>query len=287
MITNDQVNEFIGNLSQHLQILITRIGNQESWSSDNEKDVNQLIDELSESLENTSPETLSKASHLLLTNSAYFNLPRFLKFITFIAEKNPRAVNQMLSPLNKEKIGEGEVYLNTVLSRLRYLIQSVLISEVFAPETMKRVQLAVLEYERLKNKPEKVETEAEPEKKEEITDEDIANMSEDFDMDMPFSTDSDSTDETDVVEASEDANVVEASEDTPETPTSGDEINTSSSNNDDFPTSLNIQDTPPADKEDETPKKKSAGEKDSYEFKKKAVLDLLNQMTEQADSSND
>lgn len=274
MITNNDVNEFIGNLSQHLQVLITRIGNQESWSSDNEDDVNSLINELSEALEKTHPDTLSRASHLLLTNSAYFTLPRFLKFITFIAEKNPRAVNQMLSPLNKEKVVDGEVYLNTVLSRLRYLIQSILVSEIFSPETMKRVQLAVLEHERIKNSSETYG------QKQAIPCEDNLDI-DDFDNDMPYAAE-------DSEVTSEENQNIDSELNNSKTSYANDVANdiekTEQEKTNDL-SNIEVTDIDKSSNNHLKSEKHATGNK-NYEFKKKAVLDLLNQIKDEANQSD-
>lgn len=272
MINNSDVSEFVGAFSNHLQILINRIASQETWSADNDLDVYPLIEELSDALSKTSPETLSKSSHLLLTNSAYFNFQRFLKFITFIAEKNPLIINQMLSPLNKENIDGGEVFLNTVVSRLRYTIQSVLVTEIFSPELMKRVQVAVLEYERLQqniHKPPSTHTENDVD--------DI--LADDFESDMPFETSTSSkgiintktTDIHSVAEANTDSELVLDAD------TSSD-LNLKSTETD-----LKSTETDKADVSIKAKIKKKA-ERPSYEFKKAQVLDLLNKLKEESEA---
>ncbi|WP_218309917.1 hypothetical protein [Alteromonas antoniana] len=148
MITDTDIDDFINSLSSHLQVLIARVSSKETWSSDDDAEIKGLINELSSLLEKTSDTTLSRASHLLLTNGAYFSLPRFLRFISSLAERNPRLINQMLSPFTADKIPDGKVYLSTVINRLRYMVQSILVGEIFDPETMKRIQVAVLDHER-------------------------------------------------------------------------------------------------------------------------------------------
>lgn len=261
MINNSDVSEFVGSLSNHLQILINRIANQETWSSDNENDVYTLIEELSDALSKTTPEMLSRTSHLLLTNSAYFNLPRFLKFITFIAEQNPQVINQMLSPLNKERVVEGEIYLNTVVSRLRYMIQSVLVSEIFSPELMKRVQIAVLEYESL-NESSKVNKKPASDSADEEKETSAVSKSDfdfdinEFDADMPFASNEDEQ----VKQEDETQGTVTPPEEHPEV---SPEATASTS------TEPNIA---------EGDIKSRIKQKSSYNFKKQEVLSLLNKL---------
>ena len=265
MINNSDVSEFVGAFSNHLQILINRIASQETWSADNDLDVYPLIEELSDALSKTSPETLSKSSHLLLTNSAYFNFQRFLKFITFIAEKNPLIINQMLSPLNKENIDGGEVFLNTVVSRLRYTIQSVLVTEIFSPELMKRVQVAVLEYERLKKN-----VQTPPAAHTENKTDDI--LADDFESDMPFETSPAATENTEKTT---------------------DDIQSDIEANTDSEQALETIETSDSDKPATEPnnaeasikaKIKKKAERPSYEFKKAQVLDLLNKLKEESET---
>ena len=253
MINNSDVSEFVGAFSNHLQILINRIASQETWSADNDLDVYPLIEELSDALSKTSPETLSKSSHLLLTNSAYFNFQRFLKFITFIAEKNPLIINQMLSPLNKENIDGGEVFLNTVVSRLRYAIQSVLVTEIFSPELMKRVQVAVLEYERLKKN---VQTPPATHTENKIDD----ILADDFESDMPFETSPTATENTEKT-TDDIQSDIEANTDSDKPATEP--------NNADASIKAKI---------------KKKAERPSYEFKKAQVLDLLNKLKEESET---
>ena len=268
MINKSDVEEFVGSLSNHLQILITRISSQESWSSDGDSDVYSLIEELSDVLKNTKPEMLSKSSHLLLTNSAYFNLPRFLKFITFIAEQNPRVINQMLSPLNKERVQEGEVYLNTVVSRLRYMIQSVLVTEIFSPELMKRVQIAVLEYEKIDKESKTTDMPAETTSQQ--TSNEFEFDPDEFESDMPFATDDavkETSQPTEFVEnESTDASTVQ---------------HTEASSDDSSPVENAITaDSQETQTSAEQTIKNRIKKKASYQLKKQQVLDLLKELKE-------
>jgi hypothetical protein len=144
MIKDSDINAFIESLSTHLRVLINRISAKETWSTDDNEDVLALINQLSELLDKTDEKLLLNASHLLLSNSAYFSLPRFLRFFAIMSEKNPEMVQQILNPLNAQLIPEGTVFLSTVINRLRYVVQSILIKEIFEPETIERIYQSVL-----------------------------------------------------------------------------------------------------------------------------------------------
>jgi hypothetical protein len=148
MIKDSDINAFIESLSSHLRVLINRISEKETWSTDDHEDVRILINELSELLDKTDEKLLLNASHLLLSNSAYFSLPRFLRFFALMSEKNPEMIQQILNPMNAQLIPDGSVFLSTVINRLRYVVQSILIKEIFEPETVERIYQSVLSHEK-------------------------------------------------------------------------------------------------------------------------------------------
>jgi hypothetical protein len=192
MIKDSDINAFIESLSSHLRVLINRISEKETWSTDDHDDVRILINELSGLLDKTDEKLLLNASHLLLSNSAYFSLPRFLRFFALMSEKNPGMIQQILNPMNAQLIPDGSVFLSTVINRLRYVVQSILIKEIFEPETVERIYQSVLSHE--KEMQAHKETQAEPEveasldpqhKKNDIS-EDNENINIDLSGDEPF-----------------------------------------------------------------------------------------------------
>jgi hypothetical protein len=150
MIKDSDINTFIDSLSSHLRVLINRISEKETWSTDDHDDVRKLINELSGLLDRTDEKLLINASHLLLSNSAYFSLPRFLRFFAIMSAKNPEMVQQILNPMNAQLIPDGPIFLSTVINRLRYVVQSVLVKEIFEPETVERIYQSVLAHEKKK-----------------------------------------------------------------------------------------------------------------------------------------
>jgi hypothetical protein len=163
MIKDSDINAFIESLSSHLRVLINRISEKETWSTDDHDDVRILINELSGLLDKTDEKLLLNASHLLLSNSAYFSLPRFLRFFALMSEKNPEMIQQILNPMNAQLIPDGSVFLSTVINRLRYVVQSILIKEIFEPETVERIYQSVLSHEKEMQAHKETQTEAESE----------------------------------------------------------------------------------------------------------------------------
>jgi hypothetical protein len=148
MIKDSDINSFIESLSSHLVVLIHRVSEKEKWSTDDHDDVRTLINTLSELLDKADETRLIKASHLLMYNSAYFTLPRFLRFFAVMSEKNPKIVEEILNPLNTQLIPDGAIFLSTVINRLRYVVQSILIKEIFDPETIESIYQSVLQHEK-------------------------------------------------------------------------------------------------------------------------------------------
>lgn len=147
MIKNSEVDEFISNLSNHLQTLVERISVREDWSTDDLSDVQELIDELSDKLDSTSSDIINRASHYVLSSSAYFSLPRFLKLFVSLSQKSPEIITTILDGANSGLLPDGPLFLKTAVHRLRYIVQSILIRELFDPATIDSIYIAVMKHD--------------------------------------------------------------------------------------------------------------------------------------------
>lgn len=145
MISQPDVDQFIGGLSSTLRTLISTISQKEPWTCDGDEEVESLITQLDDILDSVSPAVLAKASHLMLANSAYFSLERFICFISLVSKKDPFIVGNILDKETAALITDGQLYLKTVVDRLMHLVQTTLIQEIFDPVAIQNLNYAILE----------------------------------------------------------------------------------------------------------------------------------------------
>lgn len=143
MLSKSEVEEYISSLSPRTQNIIEKMAQAEIWPVDDEPDLTPLVDVAGKKLASLPESAIHQQLHLLLGNSARFNLKRFLKLLQHLSQINPEFVAQIISPYVAGRIEDGDVYAHTVMTRLTHIIRTELIHELFDPELISLINTAL------------------------------------------------------------------------------------------------------------------------------------------------